>query len=188
MDLEQVGLMIRDWKRGKFSLDVSVAEVLQSAERFHVTIETLNTLQEGYALEIIKAALSNQLSAQRVKSHDNHDIRHHPQIQDLNIVSGVYKELVELELQVEKDKEVIQKKILMACEACESTTTQLNKAIQEEVAPLFVILYSPQATWIEKTTEIKYELEKWTSKVTTLVSGFSCFYKKFTFISNSWNG
>jgi hypothetical protein len=138
MDLEQVGLMIRDWKRGKFSLAVSVDQILQSAEKFIVTIETLNTLQEGYALEIIKAAFSNQKSELKSRSSSSPEKVAFPpspsQIkEELEDVSTVYKELVELELQVEKDKEVIQRKILLACEACESTTTSLHKAIQEEV-------------------------------------------------------
>lgn len=131
MDLEQVGLMIRDWKRGKFSLEVSVDQVLQSAEKFIVTVETLNTLQEGYALEIIKTAFANQKSERRPSTENFSSSPSHMK-EELD-VSTVYKELVELELQVEKDKEVIQKKILLACEACESTTTSLHKAIQEEV-------------------------------------------------------
>lgn len=173
MDLEQVGLMIRDWKRGKFSLDLSVAEVLQSAERFHITVETLNTLQEGYALEIIKAALTSQASVQipRSRKSDPQAVEDRSYSKELESVSEVYKELVDLQLQVEKDKEVIQKKILLACEACESTTTKLNKAIQEEVISYSHIMTTLQAIWIEKTTEIKFELEKWTTKVTTLVSG-----------------
>jgi hypothetical protein len=156
MDLEQVGLMIRDWKRGKFSLAVPVNQVLQSAEKFIVTVETLNTLQEGYALEIIRAAFAKQKLAESKLRSTNSSSPSSPSSsssaaaaasgaegenlspslrgEELEDVSIVYKELVELELQVEKDKEVIQKKILAACEACEATTTSLHRAIQEEVS------------------------------------------------------
>jgi hypothetical protein len=133
MDLEQVGLMIRDWKRGKFSLTVSVAQILQSADKFNVSTETLNALQEGYALEIIKTALATQRTETRTKAPRNPPEKLSPASAKEESISLVYKELVELELQVEKDKEVIQKKILTACEACESATTTLNQAICEEV-------------------------------------------------------
>lgn len=53
-------------------------------------------------------------------------------------MSWVYKDLVDLELQVEKDKDVIQKKIITACEACEVSSNTLNKAIREEV---FIYIY-----------------------------------------------
>jgi hypothetical protein len=136
MDLEQVGLMIRDWKRGKFSLSVTIAQVLQSAEKFNVTSDTLNALQEGYAIEIIRAALSSKDGKSRSNSvTDRPTIKLPPEV-DVQDMSLVYKELVDLELQVEKDKEVIQKKILLACEACETSFVTLNQAIQEEVVML----------------------------------------------------
>jgi RecG-like helicase len=134
MDLEQVGLMIRDWKRGKFSLTVTVAQILQSADKFNVTTETLNALQEGYALEIIKTALAtHKRPDSKSKSQRSTPEKLSPVSAKEANISLVYKELVELELQVEADKEIIQKKIVTACEACEAAMTTLNQAICDEV-------------------------------------------------------
>jgi hypothetical protein len=48
-------------------------------------------------------------------------------------IEAVHKELLDMDLQVERDKIIIQKKIMIACEACERSYELLDKAIQEEV-------------------------------------------------------
>lgn len=62
-------------------------------------------------------------------------------------------------LQIEKDKTIMQRKIITACDACENSQEVLDTAIREEV------------NWLEKTSEIKYQLNRCLKRAAALTLG-----------------
>ena len=74
-------------------------------------------------------------------------------------MESVHNELVQMDQQIEKDKAVMQRKILIACDACEHSYEVLHQSVQEEVK------------WLERTGEIKYQLSKCIKRATALTLG-----------------
>lgn len=53
----------------------------------------------------------------------------------------IHSELVQMDQQIEKDKAVMQRKILIACDACEHSYGLLHRAVEEEVTNMPALLY-----------------------------------------------
>mmetsp|Transcript_6572 Transcript_6572/g.10739 ORF Transcript_6572/g.10739 Transcript_6572/m.10739 type:complete len:917 (+) Transcript_6572:95-2845(+) len=173
MDLEEVGLLIRDWKRGKFDIPVSFSELLCSAETFPIDLTSLTLLQENYAIEMIAAAIGDQLDATSSVGRSYHGgcmglprpggdswLRRYGEFP--NEMRGemltIHNEINEMSIQVDRDKAVLQNKILKACELCETAYDDLDKAIREEMQ------------WLQYTSHLKHDLSSWEKKAKTALA------------------
>lgn len=173
MDLEEVGLLIRDWKRGKFDIPVSFSELLCSAETFPIDLTSLLLLQENYALEMIVAAIGDQLDATSSVGKSYHGgcmglprpggdswLRRYGDFpaEMRSEMLTIHNEINELSVQVDRDKAVLQNKILKACETCEHAYDDLDKAIRAEMQ------------WLQYTSNLKHDLSAWEKKAKTALA------------------
>jgi uncharacterized membrane protein YgcG len=173
MDLEEVGLLIRDWKRGKFDIPVSFSELLCSAETFPIDLTSLVLLQENYALEMIAAAIGDQLDATSSVGKSYHGgcmglprpggdswLRRYGEFPEEMRAEMllVHDEINGMSVQVDKDKAVLQNKILKACELCEHAYDDLDKAIRKEMQ------------WLQHTSNLKHDLSCWEKKAKTALA------------------
>lgn len=147
MEMEEIGLMLRDWKRGKFSVTAPSNDIILKAEQFGVFDDTLELLHESFAIELLCAVLGSEVdSSFGVCGQDLRFSRgvdeYQGSVELLRIenvtdemkddMRRVLHDLKHLEDQVEHDKNVLQKKLMKACEACEISYTRLDMAAREE--------------------------------------------------------
>lgn len=173
MDLEEVGLLIRDWKRGKFDIPVSFSELLGSAETFDIDLNSLVMLQETYAVEMIVAAIGDQLDMSSSVGKSYHGgcmglprpggdswLRRYGEFPEEMRAEMllIHNAINEQSVQVDKDKAVLQNKILKACELCEHAYDDLDKALREEMQ------------WLQYTSNLKHDLSCWEKKAKTALA------------------
>ena len=173
MDLEGVGILVRDWKRGKFDIPISFQELLCIAETFPIKQDTLLLIQENYALEMIAAALGDQLDLNSSVGKSYHGgcmglpkpgaqswlCRYGEFPEDMrDVMFDIHNEVNEMSAQVDRDKAVLQKKILKACEQCEQAYEELDKAIGVEMK------------WLHQTSNLKHDLSNWERKAKVALS------------------
>ena len=167
MDLEEVGLLLREWKRRNFDITVSFSDLLCTAETFDITLDSLIMLQENYALEMIAAALGDDLDANSAlgktyhggcmglpKPGGNSWLRRYGDFPEnmKDEMMQIHNEINDMSIQVDRDKAVLQNKILKACEMCERTYDELERALREEMK------------WLQNTSNLKHDLSSWERK------------------------
>lgn len=150
-DIEGIGMMLRDWKRygqiEEFS-DAETESILFSRTKSIIVNENvLEQLSETFAVEMISYSLSKMESDKYRKWLNRYGEDVSVSVDTVNEFKRVRDDIIVMEKQVDYDKQVIQSKLLKACEDC--------REIEERIADISNIL----AHWNSEVERLENDLK-----------------------------